>query len=693
MKQDDFLVEILTEELPPKSLLQLAQAFRHEVLGRVGKSTLVFDSIQFFATPRRLALLIKQLDFKQSDREVERRGPAVKVAFDEEGNPSKACLGFAKSCGVSPDELITIKTAQGEWVGVKQIVRGKTVFELLPDIIHQALINLPIPKRMGWAEGNTHFVRPVQSVAMLYGDAIVKADILGCKADRLTYGHRFLAPQPLPIPHASTYTSLLATAGFVLADFHARREKIECDAQAFIAEKLGSSARALVDDALLNEVTGLVEWPVALSGQFDTAFLLLPQEVLISAMEEHQRYFPVIDDNNALLPHFVIISNIESLRPERVVKGNERVLKARLADAAFFYESDKKESLATRLERLKGVVFQANLGTLYDKATRLAKLAAYIAKKMQIDADEAARAGWLAKTDLTTDMVNEFPQLQGVMGSYYALYDGETKSLALALREQYQPRFAGDLLPTSSLGQALAAADRIDSLTGIFANEQAPTGDKDPFGLRRAAAGILRILIEREINLDLQDTLAFAISCYQQSFDSKHLIEQLLVFMQERMRTLCQEQNISADVFAAVAALQITNPLDMYKRVLAVQRFKKMQAAETLSIANKRVSNILAQYTDAITAKKINPTFFEEIAEMELAKQLELKSKSVSKLYQSGKYEEILMELTELREPIDIFFDKVMVMTDDKNRRENRLLLLSQLRALFLQVADIALLQ
>lgn len=695
MKRDDFLVEIHTEELPPKALLKLAQALCESVTLGLQNAGLSYENIQFFAAPRRLAVFVTQLAAAQPDQTIERKGPALKAAFDAEGKPSPACIGFARSCGVTPDALLTLKNEQGEWVGLKQQVTGKPVAELLPAIVSQAATTLPIPKRMRWGQGDVQFVRPVHSIILLYGDQVIDATILGCQTGRVTKGHRFLAPGVITIPHAAAYLSLLKTEGYVIADFAECRAIIKQTASALAQQMAGKTATAFISDDLLDEVTGLVEWPVALGGQFSPDFLKLPNEVLISAMQDHQRYFPVIDEKQQLLPYFITISNIDSHEPNRVIHGNERVLRARLSDAAFFYAVDQKENPEQNLARLKGILFQAKLGTLYDKAERLSKIAAFIAShlNLNINQEQATRAGWLAKTDLTTHMVGEFPELQGVMGYYYAKHHGEQEAVAIALKEQYMPRFAGDRLPETLLGQVLALADRIDTLTGTFGIDQAPTGDKDPYGLRRAAVGVIRIIIENKLNLDLKALIEFAISCYNSPLANAATGQQLLNFIQERLRSWYQEQGVSPDVFSAVAALQITNLLDMAERIKAVQAFKKLPVAEVLSIANKRVSNILSKYGETIDAQSINPAFFEHAAEQILAQQLAVKSQLVQRLSQAGKYDEVLVQLAELRQPIDDFFEQVMVMAEDKPRRENRILLLNQLRELFLQVADIALLQ
>ena len=694
MKRDDFLVEIQTEELPPKSLLTLAAAFHHQIKDRLQKADFLFDDVIYYATPRRLAVLVKQLAEAQPDQAVERKGPALSAAFDASGNPSPACIGFARSCGMTPDALQIIKTDQGEWVGYKQTVTGKTVAELLPTIVEQAITALPIAKRMRWGDSDVQFVRPVQSIMMLYGDQVMDAIILGKRADRVTCGHRFHAPADISIPNAAAYAVALTEQGHVIADFAERRAMVKQQALECVKNKLLDTAHPYISsDAFWDEVTGLVEWPVGLCGQFDETFLALPQEVLISSMQDHQRYFPVVDDKGKLLPYFVTTSNIQSHDVARVIHGNERVLRARLSDAAFFYETDKKETLASRTNGLKEILFQAKLGSIYDKTERVIKIAAFIAKKTGADVAHAERAALLAKTDLTTNMVGEFPELQGVMGRYYAANDKEHADIVQAMDEQYMPRFAGDKLPANPIGQVLALADRIDTLTGAFAINQMPTGDKDPYGLRRAAIGVLRILIEGKIDLDLKETIEYALSCYQVKVENQEVVPQLLNFLQERLRAWYQDQGITPDVFAAVAALGVTNPFDIDKRIRAVQAFKKLNEAETLSVANKRVSNILTKYQETIAAKGIDPTLFEHDVERILAKCLEEKSQSVKGFYETRDYDKALLQLAELRQPIDDFFDQVMVMAEDKALRENRLLLLGKLRALFLQVADIALLQ
>lgn len=688
----DLLIEIHTEELPPKSLLKLAKAFDAQVNERLRKAHLAFSSTQFYATPRRLAVYVNALQKAQPDQVIERKGPALTAAFDASGKPTPACAGFARSCGIDPSELITLKTPQGEWVGYKQSVAGATVQTLIPEIVEQALQQLPIAKRMRWGSGSTEFVRPIHAVTLLYGSDVIQATVLNCQTDRKTRGHRFHAPNWLTIPLASDYVDVLKT-GFVAVDFDERKNHIQQEMQRVLASTLAQSATPILIPALLDEVTNLVEWPVALCGKFDESFLRLPQEVLISSMVDHQRYFPVQDKNNRLLPYFVTISNIQSKDPARVVHGNERVLRARLADAAFFYETDLAEPLAKRLDRLAGIVYQAKLGSLHDKATRISHLAAMIAKNLKADETLAERAGLLAKCDLVTNMVGEFPELQGVMGSYYAAQSGEHEAVAKAISDHYLPRFAGDKLPEDVISQSLALADRMDTLVGAFGINQIPTGDKDPFGLRRAAVGIIRILIEGQLPCDLKPLLEFAAKQYGSTIQNPETVPQVLNFIQERLRAWYAEQGISADVFAAVAALQLSVPADFHARMHAVAAFKKLPAAESLSTANKRVSNILAKLSHDELNATLDAAHFEHASEEALAVALNDKNTAVKTLAAKKDYQAVLMQLADLNQPVDDFFTHVMVMADDPKKRANRLALLKQLRALFLEVADIALLQ
>jgi glycyl-tRNA synthetase beta chain len=692
-KKDNFLVEIHTEELPPKALSRLAKSFLQEIKDRLIKAQLEFKEAEFYATPRRLAVFVKGLASEQPETNVERKGPAIDAAFDAAGNPTPACIGFAKSCGTTPDKLARIKNKQGEFVGLQQTVPGKTVCELMPTIVTESLAALPIPKRMRWGSGTVEFVRPVHSVILLYGRDVIDAEILGVRTGRETRGHRFHCKKTISISQPSVYLKRLEYPGYVIADFERRKAMILEQAKAIVQSSFGDEMHPVITPELLDEVTGLVEWPVAILGDFDQRFLDVPAEALISAMQDHQRYFAVVDEANKLLPHFVTIANIESRDMQRVIEGNERVLRARLSDAAFFFETDKKRTLESRLEILKGIVFQAKLGSVYDKTQRVSRLAACIAKTLGENEAEAARAGLLSKTDLTTEMVGEFPELQGLAGVYYATHDGESAAVATAMNEQYMPRFSGDQLPATKIGSILALADRLDTLLGVFGINQAPTGDKDPFALRRAALGVLRILIEKELDLDLHTLLKQGAAHYDRPLDNQDVVGQVQHFIMERLKPWYQEHNINPDVFAAVAALGVTRPYDFHRRIQAVQAFKQLQDAESLSVANKRVSNILAKYDTPILAKEIDAQLFENDAERELASQLEEQSLAIAPLYNEARYVDVLSQLSHLRQPVDQFFDQVMVMTEDKHQRENRLLMLAKLRALFLQVADVALLQ
>jgi glycyl-tRNA synthetase beta chain len=678
---DDFLVEIRTEELPAPAVLTLAIAWKEQIKVRLEKAALSFAAIAAFATPRRLAVWVQALSAVQPTQLIERKGPALRVAFDAQGVPSAACLAFARACGVAPTALITIEQSSGKWIGVRQEVPGQAAVHLLPALVEQALQALPM-RRMRWGQGNVSFIRPVHSVVMLYGETVMDTVLLGCRAGRITRGHRFHAPGELTIPHAAQYATVLETKGYVIPDFAKRRERIVQQMTQWVSA---------ASDALLDEVTGLVEWPIALRGQFDAAFLNLQTEVLMASMQTHQRYFPLVDTNGQLQPAFVVISNIDSHDASRVIQGNERVLRARLADAAFFYETDQKERLEQRVERLKQIMFQAKLGTLYEKTERLKQIAVHLAHEIGMKTDEAARAAWLAKADLTTQMVGEFPTLQGVMGRYYARHDGETEAVAQALQEQYLPRFAGDSLPDSRVGQVLAIADRLDLLVGTFGIHEVPTGEKDPYGLRRAALGVLRLLIEKAWDVDLMPLLEYVAGCYTVTL-AQATVPHLLAFMQERLRVWYQDQAVTPDVFAAVAALRLTHPFDIHQRIQAVSAFRALAAAQALSLAHKRVHNILKK-SHPFTATEVNPALFDHPAEEILWQQLAEKQQKVKQLCSARHYEAALLQLAELKTPIDAFFTDVMVMVEDRSRRENRLLILNRLRHLFLLVADIALLQ
>ena len=685
----DLLIEIGTEELPPKALRRLSTAFADGMRQGLTEALLAPTGLQAFAAPRRLALLIQGVPEQQPDRENLRRGPAMTAAFDGEGNPSKAALGFAASCGVAMEALDQLETDKGSFLAYRALESGQPAAAVVPELLRKTLAGLPIPKRMRWGAGSEEFVRPVHWVVLLFGDQVIEADILGVAAGRETRGHRFHHPEPLYLAEPAAYGPLLATEGHVLADADARREAIR--AQVLEAgQQLGG--RALVNEELLDEVTALVEWPVAIRGRFDTRFLEVPAEALISSMQDHQKYFPVVDHDGRLLPHFITIANIDSRDPEQVRAGNERVIRPRLSDAAFFWAQDRRQRLEDRIPRLETMVFQQRLGTLADKQQRVAELAGHIAAAIGGNADLARRAAALAKCDLVTQMVFEFPELQGIMGRYYANHDGEPEEVAVALDEQYRPRFAGDDLPAHVTGQALALADRLDSLVGIFAIGQPPSGDKDPFGLRRAALGVLRILIEGERDLDLHALLERAAGLLPAELKADTSVDAVFDYMMERLRAYYADSGIAIDTFDAVLARRPTRPLDFHRRLRAVEDFRQLVESNSLAAANKRIRNILRKTGEAVP-EHIDPALLREEAEQELARALEPLAISVGTLFDAGHYTEGLQRLAALRTPVDRFFDEVMVMAEDPGLRANRLALLGSLEALFLRVADLSRLQ
>ncbi len=689
----NFLVEIHTEELPPKALLKLAESFREGIKKGLADAELTFSDAEFFATPRRLAVKVNQLMEKQADNIVERRGPAWVAAFDDKGKPTQACLGFAKSCGVSVEELMTLENPQGKWVGFKQKVAGKTVQELLPNIVQNALNALPIPKRMRWGNNSVEFVRPVHSVILLYGSKVIDAEILGCRSGNITAGHRFLCKKPLKISNADDYADILEKKGFVIADFEKRKNKIIEQVNSLIEK----DERVDINDDLdlLEEVTSLVEWPVALLGKFDSDFLKVPQEILISAMKSHQRYFPLTNIRRELVAKFIVICNIESNNTQQVIDGNERVLRARLSDAAFFYQMDNKIKLIDRVDKLSTVVYQEKLGTLLNKVNRLAHLSGYIARKLGFSSKEitfAEEAGKLSKADLTTELVGEFPELQGVVGYYYA-QNNVDEVVARAIRDQYLTKVAEE--PSEPVTRALALADRLDHLVGFFGMGLIPTGEKDPFALRRAAIMLINFL-KFGPNLDLYDSLQRAVELYDDQklvLTNKNVVPEIWNFILDRIRSLYRSQGISAGVVSSVLVLDRRSIFDIDSRIKAVNKFKELPQAEALSIANKRVSNILSKYEKPIELKSVDSNLFEHESERVLANELSKQADAIAALAQKSEYEKILTHLAELRDPVDQFFDHVLVMAEDQKLRENRLLLLKKLRELFLQVADIALLQ
>jgi glycyl-tRNA synthetase beta chain len=681
MATQDFLVELGTEELPPKALKPLSDAFTQGIARGLEEAGIEFGKVEAFAAPRRLAVRIRDLADSQPDKSVEKRGPAVKAAFDDAGNPTRALTGFATSLGVTPDQLDTLETDKGAWVVYRTVEQGKPTVELMPELVEQSLAGLPIPKRMRWGGHRTEFVRPVHWVVMLFGNKVIEAPIMGLTPGNKTRGHRFHCPKSLIVPTPGDYEVVLKQEGYVIADFAERREQIRAGVTELAEKEAGG--KAVIDEDLLDEVTALNEWPVPLMGRF--------AEALISSMKEHQKYFHVVAADGEMLPLFITVANIESKDPSQVVSGNEKVIRPRLSDAAFFYETDRKTKLEDRIDALKPIVFQEKLGSIYDKSVRVAALAKKIADAIGSDPALAERAAMLAKTDLVTEMVLEFTDLQGIMGQYYAANDGEPEDVAKALNEQYMPRFAGDDLPTTLTGCAIAIADRLDSLVGLFGINQPPSGTRDPFALRRASLGVLRIIIERELPLDLQTCCEWA----EENFTvltEQNTASTVVDYMLERFRAHYDEQGIGAEVYLAVHARRPTRPLDFDRRVKAVEAFRQLPEAQALAGANKRVSNILTKQGGDSIGETVDASLLQDSAEKALAEQVDQQAAKVLPLFENGDYASALSSLASLRAPVDNFFDEVMVMADDEAVRNNRLALLNRLRNLFLRVADISLL-
>lgn len=681
----DFLVELGTEELPPTSLLELSNAFTQGIVSGLNAQNIQFETTESFATPRRLAVLVKAMADSTPQESKQVWGPPAKIAFDGDGNPTKAAEAFAKKNGVDVSELKSASDGKQDKLMCEVSTGGEKSTDLVPAIINDALNALPIKKRMRWGASREEFVRPVQWLVMLSNDTVVDATVLGIKSGNQTRGHRFHANDWITISNASDYESVLETQGQVMASFEKRKTLIAEQVKNIAGDAKGS---AVISEDLLEEVTALVEKPVALMGKFDESFLSVPAEALISSMKEHQKYFHVVDADNKLLPHFITVSNIESKDAQKVIDGNERVIRPRLADAAFFFETDKKTKLEDRCEKLKTVTFQAKLGSIYDKTQRIARLGKFVAEQLKADATLVERAATLCKSDLVSSMVYEFPDLQGIAGYHYATFEGENPEVATALMEQYQPKFAGDDVPSTTTGAIIALCDRIDTVTGIFGIGQKPTGSKDPFALRRASLGILRILVEKQFPLDLKALVSFAAESFD-SLTNKDVVEDVLQYCIERFRAWYQEDNIPAEVFQAVHAKNLSTPLDIHQRVQAVKSFLALPEALSLAEANKRVSNILAKLEGDVSSD-IDQGALKEDAEKALASALAKAIDDVSPLLNTNQYEQALSSLASLKEPVGSFFDDVMVMTDDEALRNNRLALLSTLRGLFLEVADIS---
>ena len=680
MSAQDFLVELGTEELPPKALASLGEAFLAGIEKGLQAAGLNYTGKQVYAAPRRLAVLIRQLDVQQPDRSINIDGPPLQAAF-KDGEPTQAALGFAKKCGVDLSEI----DQTGAKLRFSQHIPGKATAGLLPTIVEDSLNDLPIPKRMRWAASREEFVRPTQWLVMLLGDQVVDCTILSQKAGRESRGHRFHHPENVVITTPANYVEDLRKA-YVLADFAERRELISKRTAELAMQQEGS---AIVPPALLDEVTALVEWPVPLVCSFEERFLEVPQEALITTMQDNQKYFCLLDSEGKLLPRFITVANVESRDPKQIVQGNEKVVRPRLTDAEFFFKQDKKQPLETFNERLKIVVFQAQLGTVYDKAERVSKLAAFIAPLIGGDAQRAGRAGLLSKCDLATEMVGEFPEMQGIAGYYYALNEGEPEDVALALNEQYMPRGAGGELPSTLTGAAVAVADKLDTLVGIFGIGMLPTGSKDPYALRRAALGVLRILIEKQLDLNLVEAVNFVICQFGTQVKSAGLADQVLEFIFDRLRARYEDEGVDVAAYLSVRAVQPGSALDFDQRVQAVQAFRTLPEAAALAAANKRVSNLLAKF-EAKLPEAVEPRWFDNATEFSLYSAIQQAEQAVQPLAAARQYREALERLAHLRGPVDAFFEAVLVNAEDASVRANRYALLARLRGLFLGVADIS---
>ncbi|HGF7510564.1 glycine--tRNA ligase subunit beta [Vibrio cholerae] len=689
----EFLIELGTEELPPKQLRTLAEAFAANFAAELATADIAHEGVTWFATPRRLALKVANLAESQPDRVVEKRGPAVNVAFDADGKPTKAAEGWARGNGITVEQAERLVTDKGEWLLFKEQVQGQQTASVVVDMAAKALANLPIAKPMRWGDKETQFIRPVKTLTILFGSELIQGEILGVASARTIRGHRFMGEAEFTIESAEQYPAILEERGKVIADYATRKAMIiEGSQQA--AQQLGGIAD--LEDALVEEVTSLVEWPVVMTAKFEEKFLKVPAEALVYTMKGDQKYFPVYshkmgDANKKLLPNFIFVSNIESKEPRHIVEGNEKVVRPRLADAEFFFNTDRKRPLVDRLAMLENAIFQQQLGTIKDKTDRITELAGYIAEQIGADVEKSKRAGLLAKCDLMTSMVFEFTDTQGVMGMHYARHDGEAEEVAVALNEQYMPRFAGDELPSRGVSAAVAMADKLDTIVGIFGIGQAPKGS-DPFALRRASLGVLRILVEYGYQLDLVDLIAKAKSLFGNRLTNANVEQEVIEFMLGRFPTWYQDAGFSIDIIQAVLARNPTKPADFDQRVKAVSHFRALEEAEALAAANKRVGNILAKY-DGELGEEIDLALLQEDAEKALAEAVEIMAEALEPAFATGNYQEALSKLAGLRAPVDAFFDNVMVMADDEALKKNRLTLLNKLRNLFLQIADISLLQ
>ncbi|VAW53448.1 Glycyl-tRNA synthetase beta chain [hydrothermal vent metagenome] len=687
----DLLIELGTEELPPKALKKLSNAFTTGIVDGLKKAGFEINDVESFAAPRRLAVLIKNIAAAQPDRDVERKGPALKAAYDADGNATKAVMGFAKSCGVEVADLQQQETDKGVWLIFKATEKGKVLSVLIEDIINQSLAKLPIPKRMRWGNNNAEFVRPAHWLVLMFGEEVIDAEVLGLKSSAQTFGHRFHAPAAITLKTASDYSEKLLSQGFVIADFKQRKEKIKQQVIAAVQSLTIQlpKGEAIIDEELLDEVTALNEWPIAVAGEFDEVYLDVPDEALIKTMQDNQKYFPVKDSSGNLRNYFITISNIDSKSPEKVKQGNERVVHPRLADAKFFWEQDQKQPLESFNAALEKVVFQKKLGSLAEKTQRVTKLASFIAEQLNANIEYVRRAALLSKSDLMTDMVGEFASLQGIMGKRYAQKAGEADEVAEALDEQYKPRGASDDTASTVTGQILSISDKLDTLVGIFAIGQKPTGEKDPYALRRASLGILRTIIERQLDLDLKQLIAESAKLLKDKVDATKVEADVFEYIIERLRAYYLDRNITADVFDAVSALSPSQPLDFDKRIKAVSAFCELAEAQSLAAANKRVGNILKKSAVNKTVT-VDKRLLSEDAEKKLFETLNTLSQTVEPMFDAGDYEAALSKLSSLRDPVDAFFDSVMVMADDEAIKNNRIALLNTMNQLFLRAADLS---
>lgn len=709
MQAKSFLLEVGCEELPPKSLSHLSASLLRGLSDEFQDQSLSFRDITPFATPRRLGVLVQDLSPTQPDQGNDRRGPTLKAAFDDAGNPSKAALGFASSCGVPVEDLVRVSTEKGRYLVFKSNTPGLSAQALLPDLVNKVLNDLPLARRMRWGKTRQQFARPVRWIVMLYGDDVVTGNVLGLEAGRVSRGHPYMASADIVLDNPEAYVESLRNS-YVIVSFDERKELIRKQLEAE-ARKLHSSSRqapavpprqpgvvkVVVDESLLDEVTALVEWPVTLAGSFEAELLAMPEEVLVSAMKSHQRYFHLVDKDENLVAAFLTVANLESKNPDAVIAGNERVIRPRLKDAAFFFDSDVKQPLASRVELLEGMTFHAQLGSYKDKTSRVCNLAEFVANELNVSPEHARRAAELGKADLTTDMVGEFPELQGIMGYHYAIDQDEPVEVALAIKEQYLPTLSGGELPTSDIGRVLALADKLDTLVGLFGIGQPPTGSRDPYGLRRCALGIIRIIIECGLQLNLDRAIRKASQGYKDHGfkDSGFTSDRVIEYVLDRLNYWYQEQGYGSDVFAAVANSKrdMGNLLDVNQRILAVAEFKRSDAASALAAANKRVANILRKENLAETGNDIEVKLFDDACEHFLYDRIKASKQVVKSLISQGDYVSALSELSRMQTPIDDFFDNVMVMHEDTPIRNNRIALLQTLRNLFLEIADISELQ